>query len=170
MIITRLLSLSQIPPPVKASLDIPWGSLHEVVYGSPWQVGRHHLHLLVSRCCNFFHKPKRHLQLLASRSFRNRKTCSKQYLDIWIMFSWHPPLFFSLPGTTNQPTTTNPPAMGGPDIAHQGQIIASCKLDCFTEGQKPSALQQPAVGQWGTGEINDCHKGCYGFDRAIQEM
>ena len=46
----------------------------------------------------------------------------------------------SLRQPTNQPPALA--AMGGPDVAHQGQIIASCELDRFTEGQKPGALQQ----------------------------
>lgn len=81
------------------------------------------------------------------------------------MFSWHPPLCFSSLKTTNQPPPA--PVMGGPDIAHQGQIIASGELDRFTEGQKPGALQLRAVG---TGAMSRWDRVIYKMKKILHKM
>ncbi len=69
-----------------------------------------------------------------------------------------PTTSFSLP--FRNPTTTATPAVRGPDIAHQGQIIASGELDRFTEGQKPAAVRnggpkgETTVKRWQIGWID----------------
>ena len=149
MIITRLPPCPIVPPPVKASLDIPGAVENEVVYGSPWQVGRHHLQLLVSRWCNYFHKLKRHLQLLVSRCFRNRKMCSKKKLDIGVMFSWHPPLFLSLPSNSQPTTTTTSTRNGRPGHSPPRADHSERRVGSFHWRAKTWCFAATRGGDWG---------------------
>ena len=138
---TRLLSLSQCPSSGESFSRYSWG-------GWKWSC------LWVSKAGRKIFADVRQedtgtcwLQDV-STTFTNRSRCWKQRLDHVLLA---PTTLFvsSLRQPTNQPPA--PAAMWGPDVAHQGQIIASCELDRFTEGQKPGALQQQRSG--GTGRV-----------------